>query len=467
MDESSFDDLIKSKLTNYEDPTLDAGAFETFQEKLVVSQPIPWYDQNLSRLGMAASAIIVTLLNIYILTLYKNKNETTILTNENKKQHELVDSLTNTIHQLSSQKEIIVKGLNTKQNQLAITENENLTLKKNLALFKAKTTKNSEKELDSNQYSVITIGRASELPASVLRIFKDKQLALIDTKNDQVYLFASYRQNHILRQGQQIGNAITPIELLEVSEIKNPNFEDLRVQSPATVIKGNKKLMSLKQRNELEKHYFSGLGINVGGHLDLLQSNYSIGSGSINPRAGLVVDWIVSPRLSLETGIDYFTNSINIDRDNILDIFLPQQMDQFGPLLTAEIDNKLISSPVSIKYRQWIGEKTQYILKAGYTPYYSLSSSYFYGYPSVKPIHPNDPDDPAYSKPRINTVEQSSISGFYGGSITASIGLSRIIKKKNPLEASLFYEKSLGTVGQQGLKMDQIGVRMAYLFKVR
>ena len=58
MDESSFDDLIKGKLENYEDPTIDPGAFESFQEKLVASQPIPWYDQNLSRLGMAASAVL-------------------------------------------------------------------------------------------------------------------------------------------------------------------------------------------------------------------------------------------------------------------------------------------------------------------------------------------------------------------------------------------------------------------------
>jgi hypothetical protein len=90
-----------------------------------------------------------------------------------------------------------------------------------------------------------------------------------------------------------------------------------------------------------------------------------------------------------------------------------------------------------------------------------------YGYPPTKPDKPWDPDDAAYKKPRINTVEQSSIQGYYGGSITGSIGLSRLIKKKNVFEASVFYEKSLGTVGQQGLKMDQIGLRTAYLFKVK
>jgi hypothetical protein len=465
MDESSFDDLIKGKLENYEDPTIDSGAFDSFQEKLVASQPIPWYDQNLSRLGMAASAILVTLLNIYILTRYNSTNEATVLLKETKTKIEKIDSLNSVISRLSARQNVVFKNLNDKENLLAAAAKENETLKDNLILAKDQLKKGTKQTIDHEQSSFVSLGKASEIPATLLKVLRQEELILVDDKSDQVLLFTSHRLNHVLRQSQ-FSLAPSPIQLLSVSDIEEPDFDKLKVQSPATLVKGSKKFMSLKQRNELEKHYFSGIGINVGGHLDILQSTFSSGTGSLNPRVGVLADWVVSPRLSVETGIDYFTNSVSFEK-TIQTIFLPRKSDQFGPIQTAQIDNRLISSPVSVKYRQWVGEKTQSVVKIGFTPYYSFSSTYVYGYPPTKPDRPWDPDDAAYKKPRINTVENSSVSGYYGGTITGSIGLSRQIKKKNVFEASLFYEKSLGTVGQQGLKMDQIGLRTAYLFKVR
>jgi hypothetical protein len=465
MDESSFDDLIKGKLENYEDPTIDPGAFESFQEKLVASQPIPWYDQNLSRLGMAASAVLITLLNIYILTRYNSTNEVTVLLKETKTKIEKIDSLNSVISRLSARQNVVSKNLNDKENLLAAAAKENETLKDNLIFAKDQLKKATKQTIDHEQSSLISLGKASEIPASLLRVLSQEELILVDDKSGQVLLFTSHRLNHVLRQSQ-FSLSLSPIQLLSTSEIAEPDFDKLKIQTPATLVKGTKKLMSLKQRNDLEKHYFSGIGINIGGHLDLLQSSFSSGNGSVNPRIGVLADWVVSPRLSVETGIDYFANSVSFEK-NFQDIFLPRQTDQFGPLQTAQIDNKLLSSPVSLKYRQWVGEKTQSIVRIGYTPYYSFSSTYVYGYPPTKPDKPWDPDDAAYKKPRINTVEQSSIQGYYGGSITGSIGLSQLIKKKNVFEASVFYEKSLGTVGQQGLKMDQIGLRTAYLFKVK
>jgi hypothetical protein len=473
MDESSFDDLIKSKLDNYEDPTLDEGAFVRFEETLLASQPMPWYNHNLSRLGLAASAIIVTLLNIYILTLYKSKNKVTVLSSKSIAETRKMDSLTTIINQFRLRENKLIKA--EENNRVTIKEREaelsqvvkqNSLLQQRLTEVHSQPNKIIENSYPSDPSSIVSIGKASDLPANLVRLLREQNLAIVDDRNDQVYLFASYRLHQVLRQAQQLNSHLTPISLFVINEVQPFNADNLKIQAPATLVKGVKKLMSLKQRNELEKHYFSGIGINIGGHLDFLQSSFSSGSGSFNPRIGVLADWVVSPRLSIETGFDYFTNSIAFEKD-IERIYLPRQTDQFGPLQTARIDNYLLSTPLSIKYRQWVGEKTQSIFKLGYSPYYSFSSKYNYSYPFSKPQHPNDPDDPAYKSPRINTVEESTLKGYYGASLTGSIGLSRVIKKKNVFEASLFYEKSLGTMGQQGLKMNLIGLRTAYLFNMK
>ena len=115
--------------------------------------------------------------------------------------------------------------------------------------------------------------------------------------------------------------------------------------------------------------------------------------------------------------------------------------------------------PISFKYRWWLSRQHQLVLRAGYTPYLSLRSQYLYSYP-----YPGRPVD---SDLTINTSEQLDQKKFYGNTLTVSAGITKSLKKSKKFETSLFYEKSLGSVGSQKLDMQLFGVRTALWFNLK
>ena len=219
--------------------------------------------------------------------------------------------------------------------------------------------------------------------------------------------------------------------------------------------------VSAKIRKALEKKYYAGVGINIAPHADLMQNIFSSGKGTSTPRLGIAADWIVSPRLSVETALDYSTTKFNLN-DDYNCINLADRSRPYGPLRNVAVITKAISTSVSIKYRDWISANSQAVFKLGYTPYVSLQHQYEFAYEYRTGSYGSYGNEET-----IKEVERKNERSYYGGTLAASAGIIHAVKKKTRLETSLFYEHSLGTMGVEQQHLQLFGLRTAYWFKVR
>jgi hypothetical protein len=214
---------------------------------------------------------------------------------------------------------------------------------------------------------------------------------------------------------------------------------------------------SLRARNALEKHYFKGIGIQVAPHLDGMRNFFSTGIGGYSLRTGVAANWQLSPRISVETALDYSTTNVRLSALNAP----PSAGDpQFGNLDACIVTNKLLSLPVSLRYRQWIGHRSQFLVGAGFRPYALVSRQFLYNYVKSDITPDGDTD-------RISTLETRNETRFYGGALSTSAGvLITREKNKGSWEASLFYER--GVSGEmKNNQLQLLGIRTAYWFKVR
>ena len=60
MDDQRFDDSIKNKLGDYEDPTYDPSALAAMHHHLAASITIPWYDRNRNELLFGSGVAFLT-----------------------------------------------------------------------------------------------------------------------------------------------------------------------------------------------------------------------------------------------------------------------------------------------------------------------------------------------------------------------------------------------------------------------
>ena len=142
------------------------------------------------------------------------------------------------------------------------------------------------------------------------------------------------------------------------------------------------------------------------------------------------------------------------------DDFNKQQFaDQFGPIRSMKVSSYTFSSPVSVKYRQWISEKSQVIFRTGYTPYFSFHNQYVYTY--AMSAHPKDSDL------TLDTIDQEDKNRFFGGTFTFSTGIQKMLKKNKKFEVSVLYEKNIGGIGTERQKLQLVGLRTAFWLHVR
>ena len=117
---------------------------------------------------------------------------------------------------------------------------------------------------------------------------------------------------------------------------------------------------------------------------------------------------------------------------------------------------------------RWISEKGKAFVGAGYTPYKSFGQEYEYTYDFDCGLHPIGGPNPDPDHHRVNSIQKINDRMYYRGTATASVGWTKLVKKNNNKEeASLFYEKRLGTVGQEKLGMQLFGLRTAFWFNPR
>jgi hypothetical protein len=446
MDDNNFDDLLKDKLRNYEDPTFDPSALEGLRDRLSNFQPTRWYASNGLRIAFVSSLFLLTSINTYFFIYNSNpngKNYTPLP--ENKRPYsKKIDSLKAVIEQLQWK-----------------LSGQNVPLSSPVSSTSPKFQLPLSTENKSNDISLfdpvykIRLGSKENIPLTVYNELKNA--GFLADEHGEVLLIVPKKTNTATLTNLQ--TSLT--DLL----VPTPQPGRLQLISTNTEITGAKKPMvsfidgepSLAAKNTLEKHYFNNLGVQLAPHVDLVKGIFSQGSGGITPRVGLTADWLFSPRFSMESGIDYSTTK------NLLSQYEIPSYAQYNPQLgnceAATLTNRLVSAPLGLKYRQWVSGRSQLILKGGYTPYWTLTKQSQYNY-----VHPGSyPSDADVTTTLYN---QHSIK-YFGSTISIASGFTiKRDKNKGTWEALLYYEHNLGE-GFEQKSMQLIGLRTAYWFKVK
>ena len=445
MDDSGFDSYVRKKMENYKAPGYNREAFSQLQARLSDGQAIPWYVKYRVEALVAASLLLFTLFNVYVLfpkfnaTKLTETNQTTISDNPTR----IIDSLNVIIKKLNSQAPSKVYIIDPAEREESIAA-DSKSLRTFYKLKLSDSTQNSDVKL--------FLGDQTDLPLDVLN--KLKELNVIALEGNEAWLVVSTQKkdakNLAVYDRSQKGLELAHKELQPLSITVNLTPPSIPTK-PTNEISG-------KTRNAIEKHYFNGIGINLAPHVDLFGSYFTNGSGKLSPRIGFTADWVLSPQLSVETGLDYATLNFTIKKD-FQKLALPNVDSQIGALQSVEISIRTASLPISFKYRRWLTAKSQMVFRVGYTPYFACRHQYVYNYSPL--------NQPPESDLTISTIEQIDEKKFYANTITASAGLIKSLNNNKKLEASLFFENSVGNVGAENMSMKLFGIKTAYWFNVR
>ncbi len=451
MDDSTFDDLLKDKFERYEHPDIGPDALASFRDHMSSFPSISWYTKYRTEVYVTASFLLFTLLNGYILWYSFDKREGNTTELSNGSSHQVIDSLTMVINQLSTnEKQPAVFIISPTDKKRAQFENTKITT--------ASASQDNIKNADGTTLDTsakLHLGTIASLPPDILERLDEE--GILEQRDGQAYLLINDR----LRQIRPSSFAFeTPSEIAIIYENdtlqSDESLDKVKFKLPAIRLKNR---ISSKVINEIEdRKYNTGVGIVLTPHLDVVKSAYSQGSGAITPRLGLTAEWIVSRHWSVETSIDYLSTKFTT-YENFQSLDLPNLNPELGSPESVEIRTRTLSLPINLKYRWWLTRKHQLAIKAGYTPYFSLRDEYLYQYPY--------PGRPADSDLTINTQEQKDVRRYYGGTLNIALGITRVVNKKDQFEAALFYENSIGNVGQQNLTMQLFGIRTAYSFRIK
>lgn len=451
MDDHNFDEFVKGRLDGYEDPSFDPSALVGFHEKLAYFRPAPWYELPVSQYMMAASLTLFTVVNLYLFWPSKEEVAPSPISQKNQNQT-IIDSLTVVIEQLKTESHVSTQFRDSLLNR-----------------FNSQPTFSQSASTPKLQNGGLYLGTTAEIPSDLYHALMVKRMLV--TENGDAYLITP-KKDHETFAG------LSELDLKGVGEnypwpvagLTDPELKSRSNETPTVIIPERRRAVSSKMRNALEKHYSKGIGIYIAPHADLVQSIFSKGDGGITPRVGVTADWVLSPSLSVETGVDYSTTSINFDR-SFKDVSLPPTDPNLGAVEAVQVKNSLVSAPIAIKYRQWISEKSQAFVKLGYTPYFSIQQEYQLTYDFDRAFDPNQGFGPGPgpnpNHHHVNSIQRVNDQQYYGNTGTVSLGITRLIKNKNKLEASVFYEKSIGDIGQEKLGMQLFGLRAAYWFNLR
>ena len=446
MDDKDFDDLLKNKFESYEHPDVGPSARVNFYDRLASYPSMPWYSKYRTEVFVTTSFMLFTLLNglLFWYSIDKQKNIAGEL--GRTKKNEITDSLISVIHQLkaSQQPSVFIVDPSSK-NSLKNGDNKIVPGYQNIAMHGSNPAWHTG--------SKFHLGSVSSLPQNIYK--RLMQEGVLEAENGEAYLVITDKVKHIRRNKYEFEQRVGLTSMHEHDSLAAKNPKN-KMKLPKILITNQ---LSSRMINEIQdQQYTAGIGINVAPHLDLVNGIFSRGSGGFTPRVGITAEWVTSPHWSIETSLDYMNTKLNVS-DDFQSLNLPNLNTELGNLQSAEINTHTLSMPVNLKYRWWLTREHQLVVKAGYTPYFSVRNQYVYTYPY--------PSRPSNSDLTINTLEQSDQTRFHGGTLTVALGINKLIKKKNFMEVALFYENSLGNVGPEKLGMQLFGIRTAYSFKLK
>ena len=419
MDDRDFDDIIKRKVGEHEDPVFDSAALSSFHQQMATLDYLPWPSRYRTELMIGAGIAISTFLVIMSVWLLNTDASESL-----KKSNLLIQDQQKKITELQTEINVLKKRKpdTVYIRQVTMSDVESMHLEEmKLTIFKLKMD------------LAISSGKIQSLSAGA------DSLSLENTSN---LYFDPHHSN-------LFPSKVVPTE-------KNRKSMRAVDKSDGERKKSHTKF-SVKTLRELEKHYRTGMGIRLGPSLDFSKGFYSQGTGGIDIAGGLLGDFIVSPSLSAETGAKFIHRFYEIPEEELnTDPTLPYVNPELAPVTQADIDSWMIEVPMNLKYRYPLSQKTYALAGLGYSAviYTKQVLEYSYNFDAIPSGYITEPHT-------ITDVTQ------YSGTLNISLGISKRLKNNKILETSLYYQQGFGEIGIESNGSNYLGIRGVYWFTVK
>jgi hypothetical protein len=418
MDDNQFDDIVKRKVGEYEEPGFDPAALSDLHYRMAASDAVPWYFRYRSELLVGTGLAICTLIILW--------NQWSL---SNKQSLQWRDDLTSPKEQ---------------QEQIFRLQNEINYLK----TIQPDTIRVIEyKEQNSTLYTVL-LNRIANLQAD-LENYRNRSL------QDMVVGSDSLESDNVLTRVAGANPSDNSSRLVP----RQTDGKSARAQwdKQNNDIEVKQRSLSVKSLRDIEDHYQKGIGIRVGPTVEMSKGVYSQGKGHFDIAGGLLGDFILSPSISIETGGKYVHRVYSIsDQADLANKTFPQVEGGLGPPKNVDIDSWILEVPVNLKYRYPLSLKTHWLTGIGY------SSMLF-----TRQILEYDYTLSGNSSASIYSAFKKDKPELYSGAINFSLGLSNETKRKNIIETSVYYQHGLGNIGAEATQRSFIGVRSVYWFKIK
>ena len=419
MDDKDFDDIIKRKVGEHEDPTFDESALSSFHQRMETLDYRPWHSRYRTELMVGSGIAISTLL--FLVSVW-------LLNGDASKSIEKDD--------LSFQDQ---------QKKIAALQAEINVLKK--------------RKPDTVYITQVTTSDAESMQ------LEEMKLTILKLKNDIAISSAKIQSRSTPSDSPSLqtrSNTYSdPYDSHLFSSRLVPSEKNQKSMRAIDKTDGERKKshgqFSAKTARELEKHYRKGIGIHLGPMLDLSKGFYDQGAGGIDFAGGLLGDFIVSPSLSVEAGAKFIHRVYEISEEDMnSNLTLPDVNPDLAPVIQADIDSWMIEVPISLKYRYPLSSKSYALAGLGYSTviYTKQALEYSYNFDAIPSGYITEPHT-------INDVTR------YSGTLNISLGISKRLKNNKILETSLYYQQGLGEMGVESNGSNYLGIRGVYWFTVK
>ena len=420
MDDEKFDDIIKKKVGEYQEPGFDPAALADLHYRMSAADAVwPWYSRYRTELFVGAGLALCTLIILW--------------------------------------------------NQMSLSNRENVLLTDNL-----NASKNQSEQISKLQHEINYLRSIQPDTITVIEYREQKSLGYTFLLNQIAGLEAtlkSYVDRSMIDKPSSVADTLKHFEELTLSTDPSSSMYPQRLvpkqmnnksaralwNEKNTDIDTKERSLSVKAMRDIENHYQKGIGIRIGPTLDISKGFYSVGSGRIDVAGGILADFILSPSLSLETGGKYAHRVHKIsDQDDILKSQLPFVEKDLGTPKNVDIDSWILEVPVNLKYRYPISLKSHWLVGVGLSPMLFTRQTLEYDY-----------EFSGNSSATIYSIYKKDKPEFYLGAVNFSWGLSNETKRKNIIETSIYYQYGLGGIGAENIKRSFLGLRGVYWFKIR
>lgn len=442
MDDSKFDDILKGKLDQIPVESFDPASLADLHYKMALNTSLPWNIRYKAELLTATALIIILLFNgflFYGINGQTNEKLNLELSEMRTTNAELIEMQRQIMDQ--SREQIVDTVIITSQYPALVYELNQLKDQLNQLITQTQSSYNTTEE------SILFLGYRNELSEKMVNSLSKK--GMIRYQDDEVYLTS---EGYIPKRYPN-----TPV-LMDSYPYNGFGIENITYNNQ--VEEKPKPQMDFATRQELEKHYMKGVGLRAAPVLGVNFPFYEKGEGSPKVSYGVLADIILSPSLSLETGVLLTTMNNELESsDNLDDLNKPGFDPSLGELSAYEIDTDLVEFPLNLKYRYPISERSFLTGSLGYT-------AMLYTHQQIEYEQLFDSGDPlgiinVSSGETINTVE------FSPGTANISLGISTRLKGRNYLELGAQYRIGLGPMGVEKLENSLLGFRAAYWFHIR